>query len=93
MVTPVVAQIDLPSKAVISGNGALTGLKISRTEVDSVFVKKVAELHNKVNFIGLICSVLGKSHLGADHHFLVKTRFRILVAISYELIRYGLEPS
>ena len=54
MVTPVVAQIDLPSKAVISGNGALTGLKISRTEVDAVIVKKVAELHNKVNFIGLI---------------------------------------
>jgi len=47
LVTPVVAQIDLPSKAVISENGALTGLKISRTEVDSVFVKKVAELHNK----------------------------------------------
>ena len=47
--TPVVAQIDLPSKAVISENGSLTGLKISRTEVDSVFVKKVAELHNKVN--------------------------------------------
>ena len=30
-----------------------------------------------------VCSVLDKSHLGADHHFWVKTRFRILVESSF----------
>ena len=38
---------------------------------------------NKKCIIRTICSVLGKSHLGAGHHFWVKTRFGILVESSF----------
>ena len=52
------------------------------------FLYSFVLLKGSRNFVHLvirysICSVLGKSHLGADHHFWVKTRFGILVESSF----------
>ena len=41
-----------------------------------------------------ICSVLDKSHLGADHHFELRPDSESLwKAPSYESTRFGLQPS
>ena len=47
-----------------------------------ILIRKIRDIDIGID-IDKDCSVLAISDLGADHHFLVKTRFRILVESSF----------
>ena len=73
--------------------------KSANSNYTSSFVKSLADhvdaaIAGDTTYYETFCSVLCKSHLGADHHFWLTPDWESLwKALSYESIRFGLEPS